>query len=151
MAAVDFLQRLVVCCLQAEFDKDIDAIRFLDFRHMIEIYLVDAVRPRRYGNAYDIGAAGLNQVIPERIGRQIGIGEILKIGDEFVGFIFRLDMGNILLYLFPYGHRCRQVFITGADGAAVDTASRSQRTVPVGTRIGDTDRQFIYLFSICFF
>ena len=151
MAAVDFLQRLVVCRLQAEFDEDIDTVSFLDFRHIIEIYLVDAVRPRSYGDTDDIGLTGLDQVIPEYLRRQVGIGKILKIGYELLCFIFRLDVGNILLYLFLNRHRSRQIFITGTDGSAVNTAPHSQCTIPVRTGVGNADWQFIYLFSICCF
>ena len=60
-------------------------------------------------------------------------------------------MGHILLDLLFNGHRGRKVFIAGADGAAEGTAPDAQGTVAVGTGIGDTDGQFIYFFSVCFF
>ena len=92
MAAVDLGQGLVVGRLQAEFDEDVDTVRFFDVGHDVEVGFIEAVRPGGNGQGDDIGPAGCRQKVPEAVGRQVGIGKILKIGDEFIGLIFRFDM-----------------------------------------------------------
>ena len=151
MAAVDLGQCLIVDGLQAQFDEDIDAVLFFDVGHDIEIGLIEAVRPGCYGQGHDIGLAGGDEIIPEALWRQVGIGEILEIGDEFIGLVLGLDVGHVLLDLLANGHRRRQVLVAGADGAAEGTAPDAQGPVAVGTGIGDADRQFIDFFAICFF
>ena len=151
MAAVDFSQGLIIDGLQAQLDEDIDAVRFLDFGHDVEIGLVEAVRPGGDSQGDDIGLAGGDEVIPETVRRQIGVGEILEISDELVGLVFRLDVGHVLFNLLANGHRRRQVFIPGADRAAEGTAPDAQGPVAVGTGIGDADRQFIDFFAISLF
>ena len=151
MAAVDLGQGLIVDRLQAQFDEDIDAVPFFDVSHDIEIGLVETVRPGRYGQGHDIGLAGGGEVIPETLWRQVGIGEILEIGDEFIGLVLGLDVSHVLLDLLANGHRRRQVLVAGADGTAEGTAPDAQGPVAVGTGIGDADRQFIDFFAICFF
>ena len=151
MAAVDFGQGLIVDGLQAQFDEDIDAVLFFDVGHDIQIGLIEAVRPGRYGQGHDIGLAGGDEVIPEALWRQVGIGEILEIGDEFIGLVLGLDVSHVLLDLLANGHRRRQVLVAGADGTAEGTAPDAQGPVAVGTGIGDADRQFIDFFAIYFF
>ena len=151
MAAVNLGQGLVVGRLEAQLDEDVDAVLMLYVGHDVEIGFIEAVRPGGNGKTYDIGPAGRRQEVPETVGRQVGIGKILKVGDEFIGLVFRLDMGHILLDLLLDGHRGRQVFIAGADGAAEGTAPDAQGTVAVGTGIGDADGQLIYFFSVSFF
>ena len=68
---------------------------------------IEAVRPGGNGKTYDIGPAGRRQEVPETGGRQVGIGKILEIGNEFIGLVFGLDMGHILLDLLFNGHRGR--------------------------------------------
>ena len=151
VAPVDFLQRLVVDCLQAELDENIYAVGLFDVRHNIEIRRIDAVRPRRDGDADDVGPAGFDKVLAEHVGPNIGIGEILEIGDEFISLVFGLDMGDIGLYLPLYSHVGRQIFIPCADRAAEGAAPRAQRAVAVRARIGNADGQLIYLFAVPFF
>ena len=94
---------------------------------------------------------GRAAAFPETLWRQVGIGEILEIGDEFIGLVLGLDVSHVLLDLLANGHRRRQVLVAGADGTAEGTAPDAQGPVAVGTGIGDADRQFIDFFAICFF
>lgn len=52
-------------------------------------------------------------------------------------------MSDVLLDLLFYSHRCRQILITGPDGAAINAALDTKGTIAIRTRIGNANRQFI--------